>query len=345
VRRTTRVAVLGCVCGLALAVAGQAFAAYAPKITASSAGAKTTIAFSAAPTDDPTFLLQFLVPAGFTANLGSDGQTIGTVEAKTAAADLGGATLPLTGTLQVRASTGTYLSNGTPVPLAAVAAVCTGTASHAAFWVLILSAAGQTLEVPIFVDTGPAGGPSYKLTLCLPAPDLPPGNPARAAFGAKLFDATLILNGVFTAPAGPRRWSLFAIPWVPLAGKPNVTGTVETRSLDGGSATVALTAKRAAKKKATVSGKVTRGGAGVAGVPVQIKLGKRVLATVRTNASGAFRATVRLPTPTATLTASATAGARDLGTSGCVASASPVPCLGATAPGFTAASKAVRVKT
>jgi hypothetical protein len=344
-RRTTRIAVLVCVGALALAGAGQAFAAYAPKITASSVGAKTTIAFSAAPTDDPTFLLQFLVPAGFIANLGSDGQTIGTVDAKTAAADLGGATLPLTGTLQARASTGTYLSSGTPVPLAAAAAVCTGTASHAAFWVLILSAAGQTLEVPIFVDTGPAGGPSYKLTLCLPAPDLPPGNPARAAFGAKLFDATVVLNGVFTAPAGPRRWSQFAIPWVPLAGKPNVTGTVETQSLDGGSATVALTAKRAAKKKATVSGKVTRGGAGVAGVPVQIKLGKRVLATVRTNASGAFRATVRLPTPTATLTASATAGARDLGTSGCVASASPVPCLGATAPGFTAASKAVRVKT
>ena len=47
-RRTTRIAVLGCVGGLALAVAGQAFAAYAPKLTASSAGAKTTIGFSAA---------------------------------------------------------------------------------------------------------------------------------------------------------------------------------------------------------------------------------------------------------------------------------------------------------
>jgi hypothetical protein len=344
-RRTTRIAVLVCVGALALAGAGQAFAAYAPKITASSVGAKTTIAFSAAPTDDPTFLLQFLVPAGFIANLGSDGQTIGTVDAKTAAADLGGATLPLTGTLQARASTGTYLSNGTPAPLAAAAAACTGTASHAAFWVLILSAAGQTLEVPIFVDTGPAGGPSYKLTLCLPPPDLPPGNPARATFGAKVFDATLVLNGVFTAPAGPRRWSLFAIPWVPLAGKPNLTGTVEAQSLDGGSVTVTLAAKRAAKKRATVSGRVTRGGAGVAGARVQIKVGKRVLATVTTSASGTFRATVRLPTGTATLTATATGGPRDLGASSCVASAPPVPCIAATAPGFAGTSRAVRVKT
>ena len=344
-RRTTRVGVLGCVGALALAVAGQAFAAYAPKITAWTSGAKTTIAFSGAPTDDPTARLQFLVPAGFTANLGSDGQTIGTVDAKIAAADLGGVTLPLGGTLQARASTSTYLSGGVAVPLAAAASVCTGGAGHTAFWVLILSAAGQTLEVPIFVDARPGGVAAYILTICLPPPDLPPGNPARAPFGTKLFDAALTLNGVFTAPPGRRRWSLIATPYIPLAGKTNPAGAAETQSLDGGSATVTLTGKRAAKKKASVSGKVTRGGAGVAGVSVQIKLGKRVLATVKTDASGNFKATVRLPTATATLAASATGGTRDLGRSSCVASSPPVPCIGATAPGFTATSKAVRVKT
>jgi hypothetical protein len=97
--------------------------------------------------------------------------------------------------------------------------------------------------------------------------------------------------------------------------------------------------------RATVSGRVTRGGAGVAGARVQIKVGKRVLATVTTSASGTFRATVRLPTATATLTATATGGPRDLGASSCVASAPPVPCIAATAPGFTGTSRAVRVKT
>jgi hypothetical protein len=344
-RRTTRFAVAGAVGALALAVAGQAFAAYAPKITAWTAGAKTTIAFTGPSTDDPTARLQFLVPKGFTANLGTDGQTIGTVAAKTAAADLAGATLPLTGTLQVRAATGTYLSGSTNVPLAVAAAVCTGSAGHSAFWVLVLSAAGQTLEVPVFIDQGPAGGPAYTMTICLPAPDLPAGNPARAAFGAKLYDAALTINGVFTAPAGQRRWSLIATPYVPSAGKANPLGTIEAQSIDGGPATVTLTGKRLAAKRAAVGGKVAQGGVGVAGARVQIKVGKRVLATVTTSASGAFKATVRLPTATATLTATAIGAARTLGASSCVASAPPVPCIDATAAPFTGTSKAVRVKT
>lgn len=344
-RRTTRAVVLGCVGALALTVAGQAFAAYTPRIAAWTSGASTTIAFTAPSTDDPTARLQFLVPSGFTANLGSAGQTIGTVDAKTAAADLGGATLPLTGTLQARAAAGTYLSSGVNVPLAAASTACTGTASHTAFWVLILSAAGQTLEVPIFVDAGPPGGPAYILTICLPPPDLPPGNPARAAFGAKLFDAALKLNGIFTAPAGDRRWKLIATPYTPLIGMVNALGTVETQSIDSGSGTATLAAKRAAAKRAAVSGHVARGGAGLAGVPVQIRLGARVLATVKTDASGNFKATVKLPTLVATLTARAVVGTRDLGASACTATSPPVPCIGATSPGFTATSKSVRVKT
>ncbi len=74
------------------------------------------------------------------------------MSAQGTAADLGGALLPLTGTVQVRAANGTYLSGTTQVPIAAAATQCTGTATHTAYWVLILQAAGQTLELPVFVD-------------------------------------------------------------------------------------------------------------------------------------------------------------------------------------------------
>ena len=93
-----------------------------------------------------------------------------------------------------------FTVSGAGVSLSAAAKQCTGTATHAAFWVLSLSAAGQSIEVPIFVDTGPAGGASYALTLCLSPSDVPNNNPQRSPFGAKLFDATVTVNGVFKAP-------------------------------------------------------------------------------------------------------------------------------------------------
>ena len=78
------------------------------------------------------------------------------------AADLGGALLPLTGNVQVRAASGTYLSGQSQVPIAAAATAVHGArATHTAYWVLVLQAAGQTLELPVFVDspakTGVAG--------------------------------------------------------------------------------------------------------------------------------------------------------------------------------------------
>src|SRR5437868_4332962 len=133
----------------ALAFASQALATYSPKLAVQMNSNGTTIHLTIPNTDDPTALLVFYAPAGTQANLSaSAGTTIGTLDAKAAAGALGGATLPLTGTVEARAAGGTYLSGGVNVPLADAATRCTGTATHAAFWVLKLSAAGQTLEVP-----------------------------------------------------------------------------------------------------------------------------------------------------------------------------------------------------
>lgn len=337
----------------ALVFAGQALAAYAPKLTASTTAAGTTIGYVQVPTDDPTAVLTFFVPTGYTANLtAAAGTNIGTVDAKTAAADLGGAILPLGGSVQVRAADGTYLSSGAQVPLAGAATVCTGSAAHSAFWVLVLTAAGQTLEVPLYVDQVPVGNPigafaSYTMTLCLPPPDVPPGTPGRAAFGAKLLEATFSVKGILTKPAGETRWRLRATPYTPAAGKANPAGTVESQSLDRGPATAALSAKAAGKKKASVVvGFFTSGTPSpIGGAKVQILAGKKVIATGKTNSGGQFKATVTLPAATATLVAVVTAAARDLGAGACLATFAPLPCIGATVAPFSATSKPVKVKT
>src|SRR2546430_302683 len=158
---------IGVVAGLVtIGFAGQAVAAYTPKLAVRMGNVGTmgdlgtTIKLAIRPTDDPTAKLTFFAPAGTGADLSaSAGTTIGTLDAKASVAALGGATVPLTGTVRVRAADGTYLSGGRPRPLAQASMTCTGTVTHAAWWLLVLTAAGQTLEVPLFVDPSPAGLP------------------------------------------------------------------------------------------------------------------------------------------------------------------------------------------
>jgi hypothetical protein len=345
--RITRVLVLAVGGVVALTLAGDALAAYKPTLTASTNGPKTTVRVFGAPSDQGSARIRILVPKGFTARLGTDGQTIGTAQAKATAADLGGATLPLAGTIQARSAGGTFSVSGAAVSLSAAAKECTGSGTHAAFWVLSLSAAGQSIEVPIFVDTGPAGGPSYLLTLCLSPSDVPSTNPSRSPFGAKLFDATVTVAGVFTAPAGEKRWSLIATPYGAGTGKADTAATIETQALDRGPAKASLSARKAGKKKASVVAAFFTTGtpSPIGGATVVVLAGRKIVARGKTNSGGQFRKVVTLPTATAVLTARIAAPGRNLGASACVASSPPVPCVGATLAGFSGTSNKVVVRT
>jgi hypothetical protein len=243
--RTIRTLVLAVASAVALSSAGTALAAYTtPKLLVTDAQPSLTINYTQSASDDPTAKLHFFAPTEYSAALTQPaGQTIGTVTAQGTAADLGGALLPLTGTVQVRAANGTYLSGTTQVPIAAAATQCTGTATHTAFWVLILQAAGQTLELPVFVDS-PAAPPapgasasafaSSSIQACLPPPDVPPGTPGRATFGFKLTAVDFKVTNVFTSPGtGEPRWRLLATPYNPGRGTPNAAGSVESQSVIG----------------------------------------------------------------------------------------------------------------
>jgi hypothetical protein len=355
-----RLGLVGVVVLGGLVFAGQALAAYTPKLVVSMDNTTTTIKLTFPNTDDPTALNAIFAPAGTGANLAAPaGTTIGTVEAKASAADLGGATLPLTGTIQARAATGTYLSSGQQVPISAAAQQCTGSPSHAAFWVLVLTAAGQTLEVPIFVDPTPAGQPfsaavAYFLRICLPPPDIPPGTPGRASFGAKVFEAALTLRGVFSPTTGDNRWRFLGVPYNPGVGTVNLAGAREVQAIvERGTVTLGIPGRTLTRTLARfhVSGTVNIQGLPDTQATVTLLRGPTAtslssIGTVQADSDGGFERTfaVRRGKRLVNLFVQARASApeRDLAATSCTATFG-APCIGVTASGFTATSSTRKI--
>jgi hypothetical protein len=311
-KKLTRLAIVGGASALALALSAPALAAFTPRLDASvpnglGASGKVKLHLAVGPTDDATARIVLYSPIRFTANGGTAGTTIGTVVARIAARDLGGAIVPAPGTIEVRPASGTYLSNGVQVPLASAAMACTGTATHTAFWVFRLMVAGNAVELPAFFDltagAEQARGTS-KVTFCGQPDDLPVGTPGRAPFGIKLVDAVLTLNaGVYTNPttAGPYLWTSIWTPFNPLVGTANVAGTVTAISLTPLPIVATLKGTYAkAKKSASLAGRVTIAGQFVAGVKLPLYAGpratglKRSGSTNATKASGAFTAIKRM---------------------------------------------------
>jgi hypothetical protein len=312
-KRAIRLTLLCVVAGAALAVAGPAMAGIpSAKLnirTPAGLGATGPITFevSQSATDDALAKATIYTGLGYTANLtAASGSTIGVVTAQVQAADLGNQTLPLAGTVQAADAATTVSLAGQTVPLSAAGAVCTGTPTHAAYWLLVLTAAGQTLRVPAFVD--PTSGPetafaAFKIQVCLPAPDLPATDPRRATFGAKLFDAKVTLTSVFTNPTSPGTpvWSAFFTPYTPGTGTANAAGTVESRSATIVPATISLKAKyNKTRKAAVLSGVITIAGRPLAGLKIPIYSGaksaklKSAGTTTKSNSKGIFTAVKKI---------------------------------------------------
>ncbi|PWU17792.1 MAG: hypothetical protein C5B48_15510, partial [Candidatus Rokuibacteriota bacterium] len=288
-KRASRLLLLAAAAGAALVISGSASTAPTGLRSAklnittqpgSGATGPVTIEVSQAGTDDPLAHITIYTGLGYTASLtATSGTQIGVATAKVQSADLGNATVPVAGTVQARDASGTYVSGGTQVPLATAATACTGTAAHAAFWVAAYQAAGQALELPLFVD--PAAGPetafaAYKIQACFPDPTLPAGDPRRAPLGLKLIDAVLTLKSVFTNPtsAGTPVWSAFFTPYTPGTGVANPAGTVESRSATIVPAAISLVAKYIkALHAAVLAGIISAGGRPLSGIAVPIYSG------------------------------------------------------------------------
>jgi hypothetical protein len=325
----------------ALVAVPSALAAYtSAKLEVRQAGTTTTVKASLSPDDDPTASVRIFVPTGTQLTTSqAPGAQVGSVRAVVKALDLAGADLPLEGNIVVAAPG--------QIPAASQSA-CLGTTTPLVSWVMVLSAAGQTLPVPAYLvaTTGAltALGPAY-IQVCLPPPDVPAGTPGRATFGAKLYSAELTLNGVFSAGSGV--WLSVWTPYQPAAGQPNLAGTVASpAAVLPGAVSVAARKSGKAGKGATVTGRVTQGAFARVAATVTIFGGPRAnrlkrLGRVRTAANGNytfrakagtfFRARVVVPSVAAQPICTALAQALQ-----------PIPCVNATINGFTAQSRVVR---
>jgi hypothetical protein len=239
----------------ALAFSSTALAAYgSPKIVASVQGSGMRIGAVVANTDDPTARAAIYIPNGYTLGSPAAGTKLGAVTATAAAADLGGAILPLTGELDAV----------DPNTLTAVqkqgVTLCLNGETAAQTWLLHLTAAGQTIDIPMLVVPASAleaaAGYGAKLIVCLPPPDTPSGSPGRAQFGAKLLSATFGVSAISPPTAtGDTRWTGVFTPYNPGAGTGNGAGTVETQSIVHVPAKLTLTVT----KKRVLTTKLVKG--------------------------------------------------------------------------------------
>jgi hypothetical protein len=363
-KRAIRVVLLVAAAGAMLVIAGPAAASVSSaKLnirTQPGLGSNGPVTFqvSIAPTDDPLAKVTIYTGLGYTANLtATAGSTIGAVTAQVQAADLGNQTLPLAGTVQAADATTTISVAGQTVPLSAAAQLCTGTPTHGAYWLLVLTAAGQTLRVAAFVDAtsgAEAQLAAYKIQVCLPPPDVPASDPRRATFGAKLFNAVVITKGVFSNPtsAGTPVWSAFFTPYTPTTGTPNPAGTVEARSATIVPASITLKSRYDKKRHAAVlAGVISAGGQGLSGLSIPIysgttpaKVTKNAGSTTKSSKKGVFTAVKKI-VRTTYFRVGGILGGGDLTTTLCGAFPSQAPggCVSGTIGEIPLFSKIVKV--
>jgi hypothetical protein len=338
-RKRILTVVVGLTAIAALVAVPAAMASYtSAKLEVTQAGAVTTVKASLDPNDDPTARVAISAPAGtqLTTNQ-APGTVLGPVQAIVKALDLAGADLPLAGQLVVAAP-------GQVPP--ATQAACIGSTTPLATWVMVLTAAGQTLTVPTYLlpQSNPQLGPAF-IAICLPPPDVPAGTPGRATFGAKVYSAQLAINGVFGTVASGA-WISSWVPYNPGVGTPNVAGAVVSPAAIAPGA-VTLTARKSGKKGvgATITGRVTQGGQGRSAT-VTIFGGSRAtglksVGRARVAASGAFTFKAKAGTFFRARAVAAPGAAPQVCTQ-LQPLVGTVPCVNPTANGFTAQSKAVR---
>ena len=335
-KRVVKLAVLAGAAITALAFAGNALAVQ--KLSVSQTATALTIKVTQAQTDPQPAKIQIFVPSGYTLNTSAaPGTVIGTTSGSVFARDAN-IPLPLSGDVVV-------------APPNTDAAPCfTGT--HMAVWLLRLQVAGQSINLPIAVDAtaGPTASlGSFQLVTCLAPSDVPQGTPGRSPNGAQLLEAVFTVNNVFQVPALQTTWKALTTPYSSGTGVPNAAGTVETRALvSTGDLTIGTKVTSKKKRILRISGKLTQAGAAVAAQQVRLLLnGKASKFTARTSPTGNYTIVLRKSgkKTNTTFQARVTVAERDVTSTVCQTPSLPTfPCVSATASGFTAVSRKIRIK-
>jgi hypothetical protein len=302
-RRTLRLTLLAGAGAASLAFASAALGAFSPSLSitrtdnAATGDVNTDVTYAQTQADDPVARVFIYVPPGYSATLNqAAGAQIGTLEGQVFAAEIS-SVVPVNGAIIV--------GDKTSAPLMAAATACTGTATHDAIWILNVSAAGSTLQVPAYVDVV-AGVPftSASVAFCL-------SHPSAVVFKIRLLNATLHIANVFAPPASPAsyRWTAVNTPWDPDHPTVNGAATIQTQAFDRAPADGSFSATRSKKVRkvkhkkytdyfytyfAKVSGQVTAGGDPAADADATLFVNGTKGPTGTTDASGNFSKTVKL---------------------------------------------------
>jgi len=272
---------------VALTVTATASASYGSAKLAVTYGTGTTrIVASSDVADDATARAAIVVSPGTTLDTSAaPGTKVGTVKAQVSALALGGALLPLAGDIMVAAPG--------MVPAASQTG-CIGTTTPTVTYMLVLQAAGQTINLPAYIipTSGPAAAlGTTQLVFCLSPPDVPVDK-GGATFGAKFLSADMTFTGVFSR-ASSALWLGLWTPWTPLTGVVNQAGTVASPSIF--STTKILLSGKRVKGRATLAGRIS---ADTVGAPLQVRIwgaaGKgtlKPLKSVLSKDNGAFSVT------------------------------------------------------
>jgi hypothetical protein len=311
---------------VALVAVPSALAAYtSPKLEVRQAGNAVIVKVSQTVEDDATAAAQILAPDGTSVTTTqAPGTVLGQVQALVIATALNNTQLPIEGQIIVTAPG--------QVPAAQVAACLQGD-TPTAIWLMALSAAGQAINVPMYLVV--ADGAAI-IVVCLP-------HPSTATFGAKLISAEFSVTGVFSNTPGI--WAAAWLPYGPTA-QPNPAGTVISPAANLRGAVTAVARKRG-RLGATVTGRVTQGGTvTVEGATVTIFGGTRAnrlrrVGRVRTNANGAYTFRARTGTFFRANTV-VTPGDAPFVCEAIAADIAPIPCVNPTINGFTAQSRVAR---
>lgn len=342
--KTLRLALLACAAAFALAFAGSALATPRLIIGGNTApgSAQVSIQFQEEKTDAGPARIVIYAPAGYTGTVtAAPGTQLGTVHADLQA-------LAISPDAIISADGQIIADN----PATHTADACSP-GTHAAVWILRVTVSGTTINVPVYVDAPPpgtdplAGTSPFRFTFCFSSPYV--AAPVGAPFGAKIINAVLQLNqGMLTAPAaqGSYVWRAVVTPYTVGSATTNVAGTVEARGIVDLPDLLSLTVKVTNKKKrmVRVTGLLKAGAFPLVGATVSLT--GSVKAKKKTGSSGSALFSLRFKKKgTYTFKLTTTVPAYDVTSDGCKTPTAPtLPCVSASANGFTATSRTVKLK-
>lgn len=319
---------------LLVAPAEPASAAYVPRLAAEHVPNGIEVSFRQTAADDATARFAVYVPAQYSSTHASSapGTPLGRLSARVQVRAAGGVELSLDGTI-VSDSPANHLSNACAPGL------------HQAVWIATLNVPGQgqAIRIPIYVDST-AGAPdaalgAVRLQACLPSPDVPESQ-GGAPLGTKLLEARFTIERVFGPPrTGALKWIGRFVPYVAGTAAPNVAGSVESHGFIRLPVRFSLHSSRVlrpGRRIVALSGVLSEAGGGVARAVVRITGGGKTR-TARTMPQGAFLVFVPV-TRTTTFRAAVTVPDRDVTATECP------PCVSASAAGFQASSRPLRVR-